>query len=99
MQKPTKSLTTSFCQSLSFKGRFSLLCFDEIEDLPIEGAIKEFQNLEAILISSTKGPTFEVLWLNHVLHGMNLEFIKPQSLGSLLMKSSQSNVDLRSPSS
>ena len=40
MQKPTNSLTTSFCQSLSFKGRFSLLCFDEIEDLPIEGAIK-----------------------------------------------------------
>ena len=30
---------------------------------------------------------------------MNLEFIKPQNLGSLLMKSSQSNFDLRSPSS
>ena len=31
--------------------------------------------------------------------GMNLEFIKPQNLGSLLMKSSQSNFDLRSPGS
>ena len=30
---------------------------------------------------------------------MNLEFIKPQNLGSLLMKSSQSNFDLLSPSS
>ena len=30
---------------------------------------------------------------------MNLEFIKPQNLGSLLMKSSQSNLNLRSPSS
>ena len=30
---------------------------------------------------------------------MNLEFIKTQNLGSLLMKSSQSNFDLRSPSS
>ena len=30
---------------------------------------------------------------------MNLEFIKPQNLGSLLMKSSQSNFDLRSPGS
>ena len=30
---------------------------------------------------------------------MNLEFIKPQNLGSLLMKSSQSNFDLQSPSS
>ena len=30
---------------------------------------------------------------------MSLEFIKPQNLGSLLMKSSQSNFDLRSPSS
>ena len=30
---------------------------------------------------------------------MNLEFIKPQNLGSLLMKSSQSNFNLRSPSS
>ena len=30
---------------------------------------------------------------------MNLEFIKPQNLGSLLMKSSQSNFDLRAPSS
>ena len=28
---------------------------------------------------------------------MNLEFIKPQNLGSLLMKSSQSNFNLRSP--
>ena len=30
---------------------------------------------------------------------MNLEFIKPQNLGSLLMKLSQSNFDLRLPSS
>ena len=30
---------------------------------------------------------------------MNLGFIKPQNLGSLLMKSSQSNFDLWSPSS
>ena len=30
---------------------------------------------------------------------MNLEFIKPQNVGSLLMKSSQSNFNLRSPSS
>ena len=30
---------------------------------------------------------------------MNLEFIKPQNLGSFLMKSSQSNFDLRLPSS
>jgi hypothetical protein len=30
---------------------------------------------------------------------MNLEFTKPQNLGSLLRKSSQSNFDLRSPSS
>ena len=30
---------------------------------------------------------------------MNLEFTKPQNLGSLLMKSSQSNFDLRSPGS
>ena len=30
---------------------------------------------------------------------MNLKFIKSQNLGSLLMKSSQSNFDLRSPSS
>ena len=30
---------------------------------------------------------------------MNLEFIKPKNLGSLLMKSSQSNFDLRLPSS
>ena len=30
---------------------------------------------------------------------MNLGFIKPQNLGSLLMKSSQSNFDLRSPKS
>ena len=30
---------------------------------------------------------------------MNLEFIKPQNLCSLLMKSSQSNFDLRSPGS
>ena len=30
---------------------------------------------------------------------MNLEFIKPQNLGSLLMKSSQSNFNLRSPGS
>ena len=30
---------------------------------------------------------------------MNLKFIKPQNLGSLLMKSSQSNFDLRSPGS
>ena len=30
---------------------------------------------------------------------MNLEFIKSQNLGSLLMKSSQSNFNLRSPSS
>ena len=30
---------------------------------------------------------------------MKLEFIEPQNLGSLLMKSSQSNFDLRSPSS
>ena len=30
---------------------------------------------------------------------MNLEFLKPQNLGSLLMKSSQSNFNLRSPSS
>ena len=30
---------------------------------------------------------------------MNLEFIKLQNLGSLLMKSSQSNFNLRSPSS
>ena len=30
---------------------------------------------------------------------MNLEFIKPQKLGSLLMKSSQSNFNLRSPGS
>ena len=30
---------------------------------------------------------------------MNLEFTEPQNLGSLLMKSSQSNFDLRSPSS
>ena len=28
---------------------------------------------------------------------MNLEFIKPQNLGPLLMKSSQSNFNLRSP--
>ena len=28
---------------------------------------------------------------------MNLEFIKPQNLGYLLMKSSQSNSNLRSP--
>ena len=31
--------------------------------------------------------------------GMNLEFIKPQNLGSFLMKSSQSNFGLRSPGS
>ena len=31
--------------------------------------------------------------------GMNLEFIKPQNLGSLLMKSSQSNFNLQSPGS
>ena len=30
---------------------------------------------------------------------MNLEFIKPQNLGSLLMKLSQSNFNLRSPDS
>ena len=30
---------------------------------------------------------------------MNLEFIKPQNLGSLLIKSSQSNFNLRSPGS
>ena len=30
---------------------------------------------------------------------MNLEFIKPQNLGSLLMKSSQSNFNLRLPDS
>ena len=30
---------------------------------------------------------------------MNLEFIKPQNLGSLSMKSSQSNFNLRSPGS
>ena len=30
---------------------------------------------------------------------MNLEFIKPQNLGSLLMKSSQSNSNLQSPGS
>ena len=30
---------------------------------------------------------------------MNLEFTKPQNLGSLLMKSSQSNFNLRSPGS
>ena len=30
---------------------------------------------------------------------MNLEFIKPQNLGSLLMELSQSNFDLRLPSS
>ena len=30
---------------------------------------------------------------------MNLEFIKSQNLGSLLMKSSQSNFNLRSPGS
>ena len=30
---------------------------------------------------------------------MNLEFIKPQNLGSFLMKSSQSNFNLRSPGS
>ena len=30
---------------------------------------------------------------------MNLEFIKPQNLGSLLMKSSQSNFDLQLPTS
>ena len=30
---------------------------------------------------------------------MNLEFIKPQNLGSLLMKSSQSNFNLQSPDS
>ena len=30
---------------------------------------------------------------------MNLEFIKPQYLGSLLMKSCQSNFNLRSPGS
>ena len=30
---------------------------------------------------------------------MNLEFIKPQNLGSLLMKSSQSNFNLRSSGS
>ena len=30
---------------------------------------------------------------------MNLEFIKPQNLGSLLMKSSQSNFNLWSPGS
>ena len=30
---------------------------------------------------------------------MNLEFIKPQNLGCLLIKSSQSNFNLRSPSS
>ena len=30
---------------------------------------------------------------------MNLEFKKPQNLGSLSMKSSQSNFNLRSPSS
>ena len=30
---------------------------------------------------------------------MNLEFIKPQNLGSLLMKSSQSNFNLGSPNS
>ena len=30
---------------------------------------------------------------------MNLELIKPQNLGSLLMKSSQSNFNLRSPGS
>ena len=30
---------------------------------------------------------------------MNLEFIKPQNFGSLLMKSSQSNFNLRSPGS
>ena len=30
---------------------------------------------------------------------MNLEFIKPQNLGSLLIKSSQSNFDLRLPGS
>ena len=30
---------------------------------------------------------------------MNLEFTEPQNLGTLLMKSSQSNSNLRSPSS
>ena len=30
---------------------------------------------------------------------MKLEFIKPQNLGSLLMKSGQSNLNLRSPGS
>ena len=30
---------------------------------------------------------------------MNLEFVKPQNLGCLLMKSSQSNFNLRSPGS
>ena len=30
---------------------------------------------------------------------MNLEFIKPQNFGSLFMKSSQSNFELRSPGS
>ena len=30
---------------------------------------------------------------------MNLELIKPQNLGSLLMKSNQSNFNLRSPGS
>ena len=30
---------------------------------------------------------------------MNLEFIKPQNLGSLLMKSGRSNLNLRSPGS
>ena len=31
--------------------------------------------------------------------GMNLEFTKPQNLGSLLMKSSQSNFNLQLPGS
>ena len=49
------------------------------------------------LVSSNKGPNFEVLWLNHVLEWIRI--IKPQNLGSLLMKSRQSNFNLRSPSS
>ena len=49
------------------------------------------------LISSTKGPNFRFYGL--IVFWNDLEFIKPQNLGSLLIKSSQSNFDLRSPSS
>ena len=49
------------------------------------------------LISSTKGPNFRFYGL--IIFWNEFIIIKPQKLGSLLRKSSQSNFNLRSPSS